>query len=221
MGFGFLFLGYFFLFSLSNGGFDMIPDILGFLIMYKGMRLLCNACPDNRPLGYAKWTMMGLIAFSGVILVTQLIGLFAASPLPAGVTNWLIAPLNLLYSLAIGGWHILFFWGIYLLAVQIELPKISRKARRNLALTAVYYLLTLISKTGLFRFIAEHLSSPDAAMSYMNFALWLLGCLWLLFNITSLFSCYMWICLEGDEDMPVRTPDPFDRITDKFKSGRK
>ena len=49
----------------------------------------------------------------------------------------------------------------------------------------------------------------------------LLGILCILINATLIFGCYMWICLEGDEDMPdnrkFKYKTPFD-FFDKAKA---
>ena len=37
-----------------------------------------------------------------------------------------------------------------------------------------------------------------------------------LLNSVQIFSCYMWICYEGDEDMPMKDPkDPLSKIVYK------
>ena len=48
MGFGLLFIGYFFYLPLSYNGFDLLPDIIGVLIMFSALRRLSFYCPGNR-----------------------------------------------------------------------------------------------------------------------------------------------------------------------------
>ena len=211
MGFGLLFIGHFFYLPLSYNGFDLLPDIIGVLIMFSALRRLTFYCPDNRYFRAAKFLMIPLGALS--------VGMFggqAASVsgvLGESLEKWLYEPLTVVYIIAIGIYHAFLLCGIYSLSKSVELPKLAARAARVLSLTAVYYLLQLLSSTGLLSKLADMTSQPNVLLTYANAAVYLVGVIWMLLVWALIYTCYMKICLEGDEEMPYR-----DNLYDRIKA---
>lgn len=218
MGFGLLFIGYFFMLSLPVGGVDILPDIIGCLIMLAGLNALVSHCPGNRGFTYARLTLLIFAVLSIAILGCQLAA--ASGMLTAGLESYFYKPLTFVYSAVIGLFHILLFIGIFQLAGEVGLPKISNRARRMLVLTALYYICELLSALGLTGMIAASSGNPDMVLSYINLVIYILGSLWLVLTWALIFTCYMRICLEGDEDMPYRE-NTHDRIVSYLKSKKK
>ena len=76
MGFGLLFIGYFFYLPLSYNGFDLLPDIIGVLIMFSALRRLSFYCPGNRFFRLAKVILVPMGALSvGYVRVSGGVGL--------------------------------------------------------------------------------------------------------------------------------------------------
>jgi len=92
---------------------------------------------------------------------------------------------------------------IYKIAVDTELNSIQGKAQRNLALCIIYYFIILFFQTpfpgieSLEKYLIEKMA--------FGLITYILGYIWMILNTALLFSCYMWICKEGDEDMPEKT----------------
>ena len=82
------------------------------------------------------------------------------------------------------------------IADKVELPKIKWGALRNFIVFALYALIYGISLLPL-----KTIDEFNKLMSVPYIALWI-G--FIILNLIMLFSCYMRICQEGDEDMPQR-----------------
>ena len=210
MGFGFLFLGYFFLLNLPVGNVDILPDVLGWLLMFGGLRRLCWYCPQDKSFPRAKLVLIPAAVLSVLVFVLDIVMAGGESPV--------LFTAQLLYSVLQGAYELFLLLGIHRLAVSVELPKLAARAGRMLAFTAVYYLLQLVYYTGIMN---AALPSYSAAyvQNYLAFAIYILGYLWLLLTLALLFTCYARICLEGDEEMPY-SEDLFDKLLRRFRGGK-
>lgn len=211
MGFGLLFIGYFFYLPLSYNGFDLLPDIIGVLIMFSALRRLSFYCPGNRFFRLAKVILVPMGALSVGMFGCQAASVSGA--LSETLDKWLYTPLTLVYIIAIGVYHAFLLLGVYTLSKSVELPKLAARAVRVLSLTAVYYLLQLLSSTGLLSRLADMTSQPNVLLTYANAAVYLVGVIWMLLVWALIYTCYMKICLEGDEEMPYR-----DNLYDRIKA---
>lgn len=218
MGFGLLFIGYFFMLSLPVGGIDLLPDFIGCLIMLAGLKTLVSHCPGNRGFQYAGFTLYPLTVLSIAILGCQLAA--SSGMLSDSLRAYLYVPLTVVYTIAVGVFHALLFSGIYVLSREVGLPKLSNRARRMLVLTALYYICELLAALGITNLIADGAQSPDVVLSYINLVIYVMGSLWLILSWALILTCYMRICLEGDEDMPYRD-NVHDRIVSCLKKKKK
>lgn len=218
MGFGLLFIGYFFYLPLSYKGFDMLPDIIGVLIMLSALGRLVRYCPDVRFFRYARITLFPLAALSIGILVCQAAQL--AGGLSETLDKWLYSPLTAVYIVAIGVYHVFLLLGINSLSKSVGLPKLAARSARTLSLTLVYYLAQGLSVTGVFSWAANITAKPNVVLTYINAAVYLIGLAWMLLVWLLIYACYMKICLEGDEEMPYRD-NVYDRIKAYLDSKKK
>ncbi|MCI8388481.1 MAG: hypothetical protein HFE63_08475 [Clostridiales bacterium] len=214
MGFGLLFLGYFFILNVPYGSLDVLPDIIGCLLMLSALKRLTGYCSDNRGFKYTQFTLLPYTLIAAIIFISQLACQFGITS--AESIKWFTSPLNIVYSIVIGAFHIFLFLGIHELSKEVDLPKITTRSIRMLSLTVVYYIIELLSYTGIINKIAYSTAKPEAVLSYINLALFILGILWMALTWALIFTCYIRICLEGDEDMPYRE-DIFDKILSYFK----
>ena len=218
MGFGLLFIGYFFILSLPVGGIDILPDFIGWLIMLAGLKCLISHCPKNKGFGYARPVLLICAVLSIAVFGCQLAS--ASGMLSDGLSKYFYEPLKIVYSTGVGIFHAMLFLGIFSLSREVELPKLSNRARRMLVLTALYYICELLSGVGITKLIANSAQSPEVVLSYMNLVIYVMGSLWLILSWALLLACYMRICLEGDEDMPYRE-NVHDQIVGYLKSKKK
>ncbi len=192
MGFGPLFLGYLFIFSFSYRGFDILPDAIGFLIIYFGLRKLSEY-------GYGfnnlKKYMYFLFPASLITFVLQILSLTGyQNDLLTEIWNCVYIPLMLVFNLML-------LVSIKNIATDLDLKVIRVRALRNLVITVIYYGLTLFFSipTSFISSLANTLIEKYA----MGLVMYILGYVWLFLNTILIFSCYMYICKEGDEEMPV------------------
>ncbi|MBQ8510519.1 MAG: hypothetical protein IJ493_11495 [Clostridia bacterium] len=214
MGFGLLFIGYFFFLNLPMRGIDILPDFVGCLLMLSALRSLTRHCPSNQGFARARTVTLGMGVLSLANLFTQIAGL------SANVPDIFTRVLAICYSLVVLVWHIFLLMGIYELALAVDLPKLAGRTRRILTLTVIYYVLQLLSSSGLLKLITGMTETPEMALSLINLALYLLGLVWLFCTAALIFTCYMRICLEGDEDMPEHE-DLYDKTMSWIKSKKK
>lgn len=218
MGFGLLFFGYFFTLSLPFKGIDVLPDIVGCILMYFALKKLIEYCPDNRNFRYARITLIPYSVFAVIVFGWQISGLFVE--FSKNAVQWFFTPISALYGIVIGVFHIFLLFGIYRLSESVGLIKPAARARRLITLTVVYYIFQLMSYSGVLKFISGLTDSPDVVLSYINISLYIIGLLWLVLTWALIFTCYMRICLEGDENMP-HEDDAIDKLLSRFKNDKK
>lgn len=219
MGFGLLFIGYFFLIFFPVSRLDILPNlaIVGCIIMLFGIRKLIFYCADNK---YFKWSQAALILLSAVSIAS--LGLDVAS-IDGTLTDELltsIAPaVNAVSALAIFAFTCLLFIGVYKLSLEVELPKLAKRTALMLSVSAVYTLMEVCTLVWSLM-SARGVNIPEGAveiLAYISFFALILSYVTFFTNLSVTFSCYSRICLEGDEDMPYRE-DTFDKIISR--SGR-
>lgn len=199
MGFGALFIGYVvtYIFSIANLGgimdtvefvvMSIITNILGVLIMIYALRMLKDY---NKFFKYSLYSSYALLVSGALNIV-----MFALSD---NIAGYLGDVLGYVKAVVVFVFHILLLKGISVLANDVELPKIVKKSRRNTSFTLVYF----VSSIFLLLPFPENIAS-DINL-YVKFPVLFIGIIWLVLNAALLYSCYMWICLEGDEDMEVK-----------------
>lgn len=193
MGFGLLFIGYLFLFSFPyKETLNIPPDILGFIIAYIGVRTLADyGC------GWENFKKYFSVIF------------------PASILNLVLQIMNLLgflknirelwsyaYEALLIVFNILLLVAIHNIAKDTEVKSIQAKAKRNFVLMLGYYAVMLIISLPL-PFIQDIYKHLEVNYSF-TLVLFLYNYLWRLLNLALIFSCYMWICQEGDQDMPEK-----------------
>jgi hypothetical protein len=66
----------------------------------------------------------------------------------------------------------------------------------------IYYAVMIIISLP-FPFIQDVYKYLEVNLSF-TLVLFIFNYLWRFLNLALIFSCYMWICQEGDEDMPEK-----------------
>ncbi len=227
MGFGFLFIGYFFLlfYPLDTAGILPNLSVIGCLLMLAAMKRLTQYCPENKSFRAAKYALLLLSLFSAIMLVLNFIpkdGIATDSASTISMSTVCIYSATLIAKLTLCVYSVLLFLGIHRLSNEVELPKLSSAATRRITVMGVFGAAMLFSG------IAEIVLSSGVTASdgfitvvaYVGLFARLLEYVCILMSLFLIFSCYAKICLEGDEDMPYRE-DVFDKIIAWTKRSKK
>lgn len=210
MGFGLLFVGYTMLLTWGYGidpslalGFDILPDILGYYLIYRGLRSLK---PYSKGFVYARLLMLPLMAAGGITFLSQVLALAGKwfSPLIA-CRELLAAVISVVDTISI---PLLFFLHIYLcqgireLAAEVELPKVVFRSKLAVIFSSVFYLGKLLG--GL-------LPLPYA----IQWGIALLTYVVYFYTLFLLYSCYMHIVYA--DETPRQMFNPLFSLLDKKK----
>lgn len=191
MGFGLLFVGYALNYIVSFAGYGYIFRLAGVLLMAWGLKGLCEynkkfICPAA---GSAVLILVGLLDLwrdGGARISLSLPGWVAGSGEIAGNIR-LLADLffNISLLLVIAGF-----------AGRLGLDKQKNMASRNLIFVGGYGVLQLLGSFAL--------SGSAVYSRYFALPTLLIQLAWITLDLILIFSCYMYIAPEGDEDMPRR-----------------
>lgn len=194
MGFGVLFFGYLIGMNFVYNGFT---DIISYLIILYALALLYR---HNKFFKNSFYTLLPLSVLGTLFFVFEIISFIG---IEKGLDLVLIhsyysvaaAILKLIYT-------VFLLKGIENLALELDIPTIRIKAFRNRLFILIYYplfIFTELSQEGWAAKIAQYAFLP----------VMLFGFVCLILNAILFYSCYMWICLEGEENMQ--------RSTSRFK----
>ena len=189
MGFGFLFVGY--LLSFNFVVYNEYTDIFSTLLMLLGLSTLSAYGKSFKAAFRAGLPLALLHAGSFVSATGALLGLFTPS---AEFITWLSV-----VSLATKAVFLfLVLTGVADISYETDIPVLRLRALRNRIFTVVFLALGILLETNLFPVQSRLLSI--VAMLYM-----LLGLLVTFLNAKCFYEAYIWICLEGEEQMERRT----------------
>ena len=201
MGFGTLFLSHLLLFFCK--GVDVFPDVIAYAVMAYALRRLSPYAPGFRRAFSAMYAVLPLALIND--------GLQIASALGAGIPSAISRAAAVVTSLGMVAVYWLTLMGIETLSKEVGRPKIAAKAVKCRVFTVVY-----IAAMTIYRFDFEFMRDFNR---YVGIIYLFLGLGWVLMIGTAYYSCYMWICLEGDEDMPESNRGALDRLFSGFVSG--
>lgn len=230
MGFGWMFLGMFFLLPavpafllgggeqagtlhfvlvLLTGSLKAIP---GFLLMLKGTGEAykhCRCFDLTKRMSAFGIFMAGIYFAAEIGVETELIAL-------PSVFGHILAEA---YAVFLAAFFVCYMRSILSVATETGIEKIRRRGAVGVILTFAFLLLGHILERS-FVYISTEVTYW---LSVVGFAA---ETAFIIYSMYVTFSCYMWICLEGDEDMPdnrrykyVTPMDFYDR--DKQKRGGK
>lgn len=222
MGFGLLFIGYFFMIFFPIDSVGILPNlaVIGCPFMFLGLKRLTHFCPDCKGFTEAKYVLIPLSVLSTAMLALDIAK--TGTELSLDMMLYFAEPLSIVSELTLCIYSMFLFLGIYRLAHDIELPKIAAAAVRRITILCVYGIASTFC--GVCSIILSsntaEASAFTAAVFYIGLIALLLEYLCIFLNLSLLFSSYARICLEGDEDMPYRE-DVFDKIIAWTKRNKK
>ena len=194
MGFGYLLLGYLitYVISMTAGslGVGSLTLLGGGALMFFGLRGLCRFNTSFVP---AKWLTLGIGAlgfvrlwqdfFSAWFLTNQ-----AVAATVSTVLTWASFAITLIF-------HFAMLYAIRVLALEVELKKLSSHAMYNTLAVGIWGALFLLCNMP---------SIGDKILPYLSFSMGLFNLTYLISNIVLLLRCAKNICAEGDEEVAPR-----------------
>lgn len=199
MGFGILFLGYFLTINFEYKGINLPPDFLGYILM---MIACSKLAPYSDNFKYTNRCLIPLTVLSVGITAMEIMAAINSEL----AFSYIADIRNIKYLLMIV-MHYLLLNALIDISKEVGRYKITNKCRRNIVLSIIMILIVVI--------LTLPFSFPykDAIALIATFVLLTAV---VLLNSVQIFSCYMWICYEGDEDMPMKEPkDPLSKIVYK------
>ena len=208
MGFGWLFIGYFF--TVMN---MQMFGIAGTLIRIFGLMLMVLATLKLRK--YNASFNVTLVGITGMLCISVLV--FTISIDRILFENLLIgsrffsstAEAVIEYSgqVVTFAFNATLLWGVLKIAKETDIDKIANNAIRNFVFFCIYYFVYALSFVP-----TEGIQSAKAEFALIT---WILYFICSILNIVLLFSCYARICDEADLEME-RKPSRFEFVN-KFR----
>ena len=203
MGFGIMFIGSVFLLHANVFGIDVVIDILGFIILFKGLSV-ANQYTDKFQTT-RKVSVIGIV-LSAIYLSFCVVNAFTEdliSPLASDVAFWA-------YTMFLFAFYLSLFQSIVGITREVDLPKYGLRAYTGMAFTFIIFLGG--------RFLEKYatlLTQDTSVSNVLGIAGYVIENVFVIYTMVLIFNCYMFICLEGDEDMPdnrknKRIPSPID-----------
>lgn len=191
MGFGTLFVFYVMSFVLSLNPFGSLFTLVG----YAGMMMALWELQQYEKSFLSAFAVTPLLiltaAYKSLALLQESFGIAIPllSPLLSDIVR--IAEYALLFI-----FHAALLYAIRAIAQQVGVTRLVRGAARNAIVVTIYYVLYAIAL----------LPIPWAQtyQQYMAAPVILLQLLWIGLNVWLLWMCYVHICKEGDEEVPLR-----------------
>lgn len=201
------------------GAMGILPNFsaVGCLIMIAALKRLRYYAPDCKGFKAAYFTLIPQMLLSLVLFVFGVTG-FGADEGDA-VGGMIVDITELCTDLLVAITAVCLFIGVYRLAHQVELPRLASRSVRMISFTAAHIALAVTAAvTGLMR---GNITDTDTLVvfNYIDMAAFVFEYAFLFLSLAFFFTCYVRICLEGDEEMPYRE-DAFDKIVAWFKKNK-
>ncbi len=198
MGFGTLFAGYFLILNIAYYGFS---DFLAAAIMLYGLYKLSSV---NQGFKAAMYSMCLFGVFSLVELVAFTLDMFSIG----GNLAAFMTVLSTLRHLLVCLFTVPMLIGMRDVCREVELPDLAVRCKRSIfAAFAVYALGIVLEAEGIFSFI------PANYLPLVSLAMMTLTLIYVIFNLTNIYSCYMKICMPGEDE---KRKEKKSGIMDKF-----
>ena len=193
MGFGWMFLGYMLLlgtnFEIFGVTVDITPDVIGFMLAAHGFSVASQYCDCFRVtkiLGNVGIPLSLCYTVAQVVLSMEVIVL---APVAVTVIKYIYAFFKLAFTLSL-------LYSLCLISMQTGVEKLRKKSVRCAFYTLILFFAEIAMST-ILSWFGLSLEASKIASAQM-----LVNAIVVIVNATLIFGCYMWICLEGDEDMP-------------------
>ena len=188
MGFGTLFVGYFLLLNVTFYGFT---DVISALIVAMGLYRLSTV---NREFKLGYYSSLVFATFGFIELIKEFILMFSPST-ENKISAFLPYASMIRYALILT-LTVFILKGIASVAKEVKLLDLKARANLFVPITIGVYLIAAF-----FEIPAISLIFPLQALAIMAFAILIMTFCLVIFNLITVYTAYMRICMPGDEDM--------------------
>lgn len=197
MGFGWLFIGYFFANVMAVYSVLSFAMLAGYPLMVMGLYKLAPYHTRFRSLFFVSLVSLPFALYYGVYGFSQL----GFGALEGVFTGAFFDTVQWCYFLFAMVFHALLLYAIAGLSAELKLLSIQSAAWRNLILTMLYYVIDLVAR----------LPFVFSVQQYFVMPVLLLRIITVFLNLYLIFRCYRHICSEEEnskQDEPVLTKKP-------------
>lgn len=191
MGFGILFVGYAICFLVSLTYYGYLFRLVGFCIMTFALLRLREYGKSFR---YPLITSIVMVVYGSFESYCELAAKLAL-PRPE-LSETVSAAMDWFCMLGIILFNLSLLYAIFDISNHLELTDQKNSALRNAIFIVLYLVLNILGM--------GPLKGNETFGKYFSLPIFLLQLLWVIFDLVLIFSCYMYICPEGDEEMPRR-----------------
>jgi len=198
------------------GAAGVLPNFsaIGCLLMLAALKRLRYYAPSCRGFKAAVFTLIPQTLLSLVLFVFCIMGFGVGED--ASVSALVLDVCELCADLLVSATAICLFLGVYRLANDVDLPGLASRSLRMLSFTAAHGALTAVAGvTGLLRANTAN-ERTLIAFNYIDMAAFVIEYAFIFLGLAFFFTCYIRICLEGDEEMPYKE-DLFDKLATMFR----
>lgn len=203
MGFGLLFIGYFFTFI----GALAIPISQYTYVLGAGIILfsLKNLILENK-------MFVASAIFTGAFELFSIVTLVLALFKPESSLNSIFSSIQIALVCIL---NLLLLFSIYIISREVGATKIQSKSIVNLVVTSISLIFMLL-----------YIALPDANAQARCFLVgYIAMIIYVIFTLITVFNCYASICYEGDEDMEkstgIKPLDFLNKVLDKAMNKNK
>ena len=203
MGFGLLFIGYFFTFI----GALAIPISQYTYVLGAGIILfsLKNLILENK-------MFVASAIFTGAFELFSIVTLVLALFKPESSLNSIFSSIQIALVCIL---NLLLLFSIYIISKEVGATKIQSKSIVNLVVTSISLIFMLL-----------YIALPDANAQARCFLVgYIAMIIYVIFTLITVFNCYASICYEGDEDMEkstgIKPLDFLNKVLDKAMNKNK
>lgn len=183
MGFGLLFVGYI---ITANIIFKKYTDIIAYAVMFAAVSKLS---PYGKYFRMSKTLLYGMLALGAAWFAFAIVSLFGVfDEAVVDIVEFYFEFISIAYY---AFYNYALFMAIERISEETEIPVLVTRAKRQRNLTLAFHVIYLIS----------------SATPFFPLFVPILVVVWIVltcFNASVIYSCYMWITLEGDDGMERR-----------------
>ncbi len=208
MGLGLLFIGYLLVSLFTFAPTFFLTDLIGAFIMHEALVKLRPHAKKFRYALYAVYALFAVMTVQCVYYTLHYVGIIESlSDIITKIIDLSRQGLMLVYT-------VLLLLSLEELALSVGDKKLGDRCRRNMwyYVFSIVLFLSLSFDLGISEEYAAYVSAFSAAAFLLKF-------LCAILVPAVIYSCYMWICLEGDHDMNKKE-SKLSGFFSKVKSGK-
>lgn len=194
-----MFLGIIFFWTANVGSFDVLPDFVGYILLILGMTTACKYCKN--------FIKPRIAAYVGAVISLGMLTLQVFSLLDAEISDTLMSVATVTNTVFKMATVLITLVGVFGIAKETGARKTLKKSIISFltvpVLCVAYLVLWIIPN------VSE--MTDEIKNKLLIFAL-ICEIVYVAISFINVFSAYMWICVEGDENMEKKNhiPSPMD-----------